>query len=111
VVLALAVVLAPAADLIARVGRYCRFSLTLAAYVVFSEMLIGMVVPLFFLRQEFIDRISERHDTAWVDALVNLTPSWMFWVMIAMIAIGASLGALIGRTLVAKHFRPAGLVS
>jgi energy-coupling factor transport system substrate-specific component len=111
VVLALGVVLAPAADLIARAGGYRRFPMTALAYVVFSEMLIGMVVPLFFLRDEFIDRISQRHDAAWVDSLVNLTPAWMFWVMIAMIAAGASLGALIGRSLVAKHFRPAGLVS
>ncbi|MDR0432490.1 MAG: MptD family putative ECF transporter S component [Bifidobacteriaceae bacterium] len=111
VVLALAVVLAPAADLIARAGRYRRFPLTLAAYVVFSEMLIGMVVPLFFMRGDFIARISQRHDDAWVNALVNLTPTWMFWVMIAMIAAGAAIGALLGRTLVAKHFRPAGLVT
>ncbi|MDR0626256.1 MAG: MptD family putative ECF transporter S component [Bifidobacteriaceae bacterium] len=109
VMLVLAAVLAPAADLIAKAGDYRRFTFTLVAYVVFSEMLIGMVVPLFFLRQSFISRIGKRHDSAWVDTLVNLTPPWMFWVMIVMIAVGAVGGAFLGRALTRKHFRPAGL--
>ncbi|MDR1442576.1 MAG: MptD family putative ECF transporter S component [Bifidobacteriaceae bacterium] len=109
VVLVLAVVLAPAADLIAKTGGYKSFVRTAAAYVVFSEMLIGMVVPLFFLREEFIERIAARHDASWVDSLVNLTPPWVFWAMIGMIAVGAVAGALLGRSLTVKHFRPAGL--
>jgi energy-coupling factor transport system substrate-specific component len=109
VVLVLALVLAPLADLIAKLGGYRRFGLVLVAYVVFSEMLIGMVVPLFFLRDEFIDRISQRHASAWVQTLTDMTPGWMFWVMIGMIAVGAAAGALLGRALTRKHFRPAGL--
>jgi energy-coupling factor transport system substrate-specific component len=110
VVLALSLILAPAADLIARTGEYRKFGRTLVAYVVFSEMLIGMVVPLFFLREEFIAKIASRHDDSWVASLIQLTPSWMFWVMVGMIAVGAAAGATLGRALVRKHFRPAGLV-
>jgi energy-coupling factor transport system substrate-specific component len=109
VVFALAIVLAPAADLIAKSGGYRKFGTTLAAYVVFSEMLIGMVVPLFFMRQEFLARVGKRHDDSWIRQLESYTPPWMFWAMIAMIAAGAAIGGIVAYRMVSKHFRPAGL--
>jgi energy-coupling factor transport system substrate-specific component len=109
VVTVLAVILAPIADLVARAGHYTRWPNLVGAYVIFSEMLIGMVVPLFFQRTAFLERLSGRHDAAWVDSLRDMTPSWMFYVMIAMLAVGAVLGAYLGRAMFHKHFSKAGV--
>jgi energy-coupling factor transport system substrate-specific component len=108
-ILAVAVVLAPLADLILRAGDYRRWPATILGYVVFSEMLIGTVIPLYFARDAFRERIGRRHDKNWIADLVRLTPSWMFAVMIAMLAVGAVIGAFLGRTLLKKHFEPAGI--
>lgn len=105
----LALVLAPAADLICRVGGYRRWPYLVAGYAVFSLMLIGTVVPLFFAREAFLERVGQRHDDAWVQSIVDLTPSWMFAVMIVMLVVGSVIGAYLGRAVLRKHFQRAGI--
>lgn len=105
----LALVLAPAADLIARAGGYTRWRNLVAAYAVFSLMLIGTVVPLFFARDAYLERLSSRKDSAWVEQIVALTPSWMFVVMLVMLAVGAVIGMYLGRAVLRKHFVRAGI--
>ncbi|MCA0252683.1 MAG: MptD family putative ECF transporter S component [Actinobacteria bacterium] len=105
----LALVLAPAADLICRAGEYRRWPYLVAGYALFSLMLIGTVVPLFFAREAFLERIGQRHDAAWVQSMIDLTPSWMFAVMLAMLVVGAVIGAQLGRAVLRKHFERAGI--
>jgi len=100
----LAVVLGLVADLIARAGHYRRWFFLVLSYVVFAIMGIGMVLPLFFLRNATIASMQKRHSDAWVQQIVNLTPAWMFYIMIAMLAIGATIGAYLGRAVFRKHF-------
>jgi len=100
----LALVLAPAADLIAKLGGYKKWLTLVGAYVVFSLMDIGMVAPLFFQRQAMLDKMSARHDSAWIAQIAQLTPPWMFPVMLVMIVVGATIGAYIGRGIFRKHY-------
>jgi len=102
--LALGFVLGLLADGIAFLGRYRRWPMLLASYVIFAEISIGMVVPLFFQRNDVIARLSKRHDTTWVNQIISLTPPWMFYVMIGMVVVGAVIGAYIGRGIFRKHF-------
>jgi len=113
-VLPIAFVLAVAADLVARTGGYKRWWSLVAAYAIFSEILIGTVVPLFFQRDAFLARRLERQGEVWTNQIEALTPSWMFFVMIVMLAVGAVIGAYLGRAIFRKHYRylaPAGLDS
>ena len=100
----LGVVLGVATDLIAKAGQYRRWPFLLASYVVFAEIGIGMVVPLFFQREQTLARIATRQSPAWIEQVTRLTPSWMFYVMIAMLAVGAVIGAYLGRAIFRKHF-------
>ncbi len=102
--LLIGVVVAPLADFVMRMGDYKRWFNLVVGYVVFSLMLMGTVVPLFFFREAYLERIGQRHDQAWMDSMVALTPSWMFAVMIVMIIAGAVSGAFLGRAMLKKHF-------
>ncbi|MDR1187573.1 MAG: MptD family putative ECF transporter S component [Bifidobacteriaceae bacterium] len=104
-----AIVLAPAADAVLRLGDYRQPVWLVLGYAIFSEMLIGTVVPLFIARDAFLERLGRRHDQGWIDSLVALTPSWVFWVMIAELAVGAAAGAYLGRATLRKHFERAGV--
>ncbi|MDR0848174.1 MAG: MptD family putative ECF transporter S component [Propionibacteriaceae bacterium] len=107
VVAVLAVVLSPIADWLfnrASGDAPAKIGTTVVTYVIFSEMLIGMVVPLFFQREAFFERLASRKAADWVSSLEAMTPPWMFVVMIVMIAVGAFLGVLLGRAIFRKHF-------
>jgi len=104
-VLVIALILAPLADLVARLGGYKRWWPLVASYVVFSEILIGTVWALFFQREAVLGRLSTRHDSTWINQIVALTPPWMFYVMVLMIVAGAVIGAFIGRAVFRKHYR------
>ncbi|MDR1634490.1 MAG: MptD family putative ECF transporter S component [Bifidobacteriaceae bacterium] len=108
-VLVLAVILAPLADLILSLGGYKRWINTVLGYIVFSQMLIGTVIPLFFARDAYLARLGERKDAAWIQSMIELTPNWMFAVMIGELAVGAVVGAYVGRALLKKHFERAGI--
>lgn len=105
----LALVFAPTADLIARAGHYTEWRYLVASYAVFSLMLTGTVIPLFFMRTAYLERISGRKDAAWVESIITLTPPWMFVVMIGMLIVGSVIGAYFGRSLLRKHFKRAGI--
>lgn len=107
----LSLICAPCADLICRAGGYRAWGNLVAGYSVFSLMLIGTVIPLFFARDAYLARLGERKDNAWVETIVSLTPTWMFFAMIAMLVVGSIIGAYLGRGLLAKHFRRAGIAA
>ncbi len=105
--LLLAVVLAPLGDFIMHLGKYKRWVNLVVGYIVFSEMLMGTVIPLFFFRDAYLERVGQRHDAAWMEQIVSLTPGWMFAVMMVMIVAGATGGAFLGRAMLKKHFERA----
>lgn len=108
-VLVIGIVCAPAADAIMAWGHYRSWPRTVLGYIVFALPMIGTVIPLFFARAEFQAKVAGRKDAAWVQAIDALTPMWMFPVMIAMIVVGATIGAFVGRAMLKKHFERAGI--
>lgn len=100
----LGIVLGLVADVIARAGHYRRWFFLVASYVVFAIVGIGMVVPLFFLRDATIARLRAHHTEDWVNQIIRFSPPWLFYVMIAMLAVGAIIGAYLGRAVFRKHF-------
>jgi energy-coupling factor transport system substrate-specific component len=105
----LSVILGVGADLIFKAGNYQSWKFTVLGYIVFSEILIATVVPLFFWREVWLERLAKRHDQAWMEQIISLTPSWMFAVMVVLLAAGAVAGAYLGRALLKKHFERAGI--
>jgi len=110
-VLVIAIVVSPLADWIMSTGKYQGWLKSVIGFAVFALSLIGTVVPLFFARDAFIGQVLAKghKDQAWADAIIKLTPSWMFAVMIVMIIAGAVAGAYLGRAMLKKHFERAGI--
>ena len=105
----LAIILSPIADLLSRIGNYRHWPNLVAGYAIFSLMLIGTVIPLFFARDAYLQRITARKDAEWVQQITTLTPTWMFGAMLLMLVIGAIAGAYLGRRVLRKHFERAGV--
>ena len=105
----LAIILSPIADLLSRIGNYRHRPNLVAGYAIFSLMLIGTVIPLFFARDAYLQRITARKDAEWVQQITTLTPTWMFGAMLLMLVIGAIAGAYLGRRVLRKHFERAGV--
>lgn len=101
----LAFVLSIVADIIARAGQYKRWGLLLLSYIVFAEISIGTVIPLYFQRAAFLARRVDRQGQEWADQIAKLTPWWMFYGMMVMLAVGAIIGAYVGRAIFRKHYQ------
>jgi energy-coupling factor transport system substrate-specific component len=95
-------------DLIFKAGNYKGWKTTVIGYVVFSEWITGTMIPLFFMRESYFATIRGYGDT-YTDTLSALTPDWVLIVMVLLVIIGASAGAYLGRTVLKKHFKRAGI--
>ena len=98
-----------AGDLILKAGKYQSWSCTLLGYGVFSLWIMGYVSRMFLTRTEFFASLVSSYGQEYVDALMSYTPDWMFPVLFVVTFIGGILGALLGKSVLKKHFVKAGI--
>lgn len=96
-------------DLILKTGSYRGWKTTVIGYVVFSEWVMGAMIPLFFMRDSYFAKIREGYGDTYADTLLSITPDWVFFVMALMIIAGAAAGAFLGKSVLKKHFKRAGI--
>lgn len=97
------------ADLILKSGNYRNSQKTVVAYAVFSVWLMGMVLPLYLMRDSYFAAMVPTYGQEYVDALMSYTPGWSFFALTALTILGGFYGALIGRSVLKKHFIKAGI--
>lgn len=96
------------AELVYRSGKYGSMKAAVLTAGVFPLWACGNYLPLFLQRdQYFADRTSYGQEYA--DAVMRLTPNWMFPVLLVMTFVFGILGGLIGKKLLKKHFQKAGI--
>lgn len=98
------------ADLILKSGNYQSSKKTVLAYTVFSIWLMGMMFPLYFARNSYFAAMVPTYGQEYVDALISYTPAWSFYALAALTALGGFFGALLGKAVLKKHFKKAGIV-
>lgn len=98
------------ADLILKWGNYQSSKKTILAYTIFSIWLMGMMFPLYFARDSYFAALVPAYGQEYADALMSYTPAWSFYVLTALAALGGFLGALLGKAVLKKHFKKAGIV-
>lgn len=98
------------ADIIMKAGQYKKWKTMLLGYAVFSLWAIGTQLPMFIMGNAYAEiyRTSQGDDFA--NTLAALIQSYMVPVVIISIAIAAVIGAYLGRAVLNKHFKRAGIV-
>lgn len=96
------------AELVYRSGNYKSMKAAVLTSGVFPMWACGNYLPLFLQRdQYFADRASYGQD--YIDAVMSMTPNWMFLVLLIMTFAAGIVGGLIGKKLLKKHFMKAGI--
>ncbi len=98
------------ADLALKAGSYKSIKNCIIASAVYSLWGIGTYISLFFgFRQVYLKSIVDGYGQEYVDKLSAYTPSYMFYVMLAMTFVGGLIGGALGTKVLNKHFRKAGI--
>ncbi len=100
------------ADLICASGKFRSFKKNLIAYCVLSLSPIGAYVPMVLLPKQFAEFMSKKGNVAAFSDVINKI-SISYWIIPAMVVgtvICAIIGGFIGKKLLAKHFKKAGII-
>ena len=96
------------AEITYRAGKYKSMKAAVLTSGVFPLWACGNYLPLFLQREEyFADRSN--YGQEYIDTVMNLTPDWMFWALIVMTFVCGIVGGFIGKVLLKKHFKKAGI--
>lgn len=110
-----AIVLGPCAglmaDLIMKSGNYHSMKKNVLSCGVFFVWIIGNYIPIVVSRAQYHEQlVTGGYGTEYADALMKLVPDWsLIPLTIAAIVFGV-LGGLLGKAMLKKHFRRAGIV-
>lgn len=97
-------------ELVLRYGKYESIRNCVIGSATFSLWLLGMVIAFFFgFRDAYFASLIDGYGQEYVDKMMSLTPTWMFFVMIIMCLVGGTIGGLLGAKVLKKHFKKAGM--
>lgn len=111
VALAIGVAAAVVAELVLWVGRYRSRQLSVVAYAVFSTWFVGLFLPMFYAREEYLSSAyMQEMGGEYIEQLNSLLSPTVLVVFDLSTLLFGLLGGLLGLRLLDKHFRKAGLV-
>lgn len=97
-----------AAELIYRSGEYKSSFKAVLSYGVFCIWVWGNYV-LFFVDRATYEADRQNLGEAHLKALDEIMPSWLFWVLLVVCFVSGIIGGLLGKTVLKKHFKKAGI--
>ncbi len=105
------VILGFAADLVASIGKYKNSKITSISYIIISLSTITSYA-LFFLNQSAWLKYMKKQgtDPAYYETMIANAKGWYLPAIIIGTIICASISALVGRKLLKKQFKKAGIV-
>ncbi|HJB26867.1 MAG TPA: MptD family putative ECF transporter S component, partial [Firmicutes bacterium] len=97
--------------LIFKAGEYKSWKHTVLGYCVFTEWVIGSMLPMWIMRDAFFEAYRSNGGTdEYISSLMSLTANWMLPVVIVLGIVGGVIGAYLGKVILKKHFVKAGIV-
>ena len=108
-VLVTGVVFGLLADLIFKSGGYQSWKKTVWGYIVFTEWVIGALLPIWIMRDSYEQMMRAGYGDEYADQFMSIMSGWMLAALIVLAVIGSVVGAYIGRSALRKHFRRAGI--
>lgn len=98
-------------EFIRRGFGYKSFTGNLIAYAIFSLGMTGSPLPIWLFGDSFLKSIMEQGMSAsYVEGLKTLTSTGMLMSMYVATFIAALIGGFIGKSMLKKHFKKAGIV-
>ena len=99
------------AELTRGLTHYRSMAGNLVSFVLFSVGMVGSPLPIWLMRDEFLQQITEQGMPAdYVNTLAALSSNVMLVVLFLAPVVGAIIGGFIARAMFRKHFEKAGLV-
>ena len=78
-------------------------------YCLFSEWAVGSQMIMFIYKDAYLAGYVETQGQDYADAVSMLLANYMIPVVIVAIAVGAIVGAYLGKATLKKHFKRAGI--
>ena len=97
------------ADLVWKAGKYSSAKMSLVTNGVFSLWYIGNYMAVFVTREAYFQHAVESYGQAWADTIQTYLPNWMAVVLLIVCFISGLVGGMIGKSLLKKHFKKAGI--
>ncbi|HIZ56238.1 MAG TPA: MptD family putative ECF transporter S component [Firmicutes bacterium] len=97
------------ADFVMRAGQYKSWKHMLIGYCVFSEWAVGSQLIMFIFKDAYLAGYIETQGQDYADAVSVLLKDYMIPVVIVAVAVGALIGAYLGKATLKKHFKRAGI--
>ncbi|HHV13790.1 MAG TPA: MptD family putative ECF transporter S component [Clostridiales bacterium] len=97
------------ADLICKAGEYKSWKHMVACFCVFSEWVIGSMLPMWIMKDSYFAMISDMQGAAFAESLESLVTGWMLALLMVLTAVAAIIGAYLGKAVLKKHFVRAGI--
>ena len=98
------------AELIRKIGNYNSFKYNMLSYAVFSTWICGSLMQMLLVKEKYLEMTLGMMGQEYADALENLI-TYPHMALVALGAfIGGIIGAYIGKALLKKHFKKAGIV-
>jgi energy-coupling factor transport system substrate-specific component len=110
VVLVFSIVCAVLADLIMKSGGYVNWPKTLLAFGVFSAWVFGALMPIWVMRESYLEHLRKEMGATYAHTVANYTAgSWVLIILLVVFIIGVFAGGYLGRATLKKHFVRAGI--
>ncbi len=97
------------ADLVLKSGSYSSVKKSIFGYGIFSMWVIGNFIPIVITRGNYYDMLISGYGREYADTLMGYIPDWSLLPLLAASFVSGLLGALLGRSLLKKHFIRAGI--
>ena len=97
------------ADLVMKSGGYKRFRINMIGFWIFSCSMIGIPATMWLMTKSYMSGVREAMGEQYVMEVSKYMPPWMGFAAIGIILVSSSIGALLGRKMLKKHFERAGI--
>ncbi|MGN0493266.1 MAG: MptD family putative ECF transporter S component [Acutalibacteraceae bacterium] len=97
-----------ATELIYRAGKYKSAKCAVLASGVFPLWMWGNYIPLFVNAEKYFSS-RQSFGQEYVDSLTSMLPGWMCPVLLIACFVSGIIGGLIGKVMLKKHFKKAGI--
>ncbi|MBR0484436.1 MAG: MptD family putative ECF transporter S component [Oscillospiraceae bacterium] len=108
--LAMSAITGLVSELIYKSGNYQSAKSAVITNGTFSLWVWANLLQLFINRTEFLSSRESKVGAEYVEKLNALTPDWICPVLLGICFVSGIVGGLIGKAMLSKHFKKAGIV-